>query len=63
MHYKGLIIEELGIKAKPIGDNNKNIIETLMFYDDELHEISCDLVHERLEEHFKLEPEDVFIKV
>jgi len=34
-----------------------------MFYDDELHEISCDLVHERLEEHFKLEPEDVFIKV
>ena len=33
-----------------------------MFYDDELHEISCDLVHERLEEHFKLEPEDVFYK-
>ena len=52
MHYKGLIIEEPGIKAKPIGDNNKNIIETLMFYDDELHEISCDLVHERLEETF-----------
>ena len=63
LHYKGLINEEPGIKAKPIGDSDKDIMETLMFYDDELHEDSCDLVQERLEEHFKLEPEDVFVQV
>jgi len=55
LHYKGLITEEPGIKAKPIGDSDKDIMETLMFYDDELHEDSCDLVQKQLEEHFKLE--------
>ena len=34
LHYKGLITEEPGIKAKPIENSDKNIIETLMFYDD-----------------------------
>ena len=63
LHYKGLITEEPGIKAKPIGDSDKDIMETLMFYDDELHEDSCDLVQKQLEEHFNLEPEDVFIQV
>jgi hypothetical protein len=63
LHYKGLITEEPGIKAKPIGNSDKNIMETLMFYDDELYENSCDLVQERLQEHFQSEPEDVFIQV
>jgi hypothetical protein len=63
LHYKGLINEEPGIKAKPIGDSDKDIMETLMFYDDDLNDDSCDLVQERLEEHFKLEPEDVFVQV
>jgi hypothetical protein len=63
LHYKGLIKEQPGIKAKPIGDNDKDIIETLLFYDDELHEKSCSLVQERLEEHFKLSPDDVHIQV
>jgi len=34
-----------------------------MFYDDELHENSCDLVQERLQEHFQSEPEGIFIQV
>jgi hypothetical protein len=61
--YKGLIAEQPGIKAKPIGDNDKDIIETLMFYDDELHANSCILVQEKLEEHFKLAPDDVHVQV
>ena len=39
LHYKGLIAEQPGIKSKPIGDNDKDIIEMLFFYDDELHKI------------------------
>jgi hypothetical protein len=63
LHYKGLIAEQPGIKAKPIGDNERDIIETLMFYDDELHADSCILVQDRLEEHFKLAPDDVHVQV
>ena len=63
LYYKGLIAEQPGIKAKPIGDNDKDIIETLLFYDDELHENSCLLVQERLEEHFKSAPDDVHVQV
>ena len=64
LHYKGLITEEPGINAKPIGNSDKNIIETLMFYDDELcDEKSCFLVQEQLQEHFKSRPDDVFIQV
>ena len=40
LHYKGLITEEPGIKAKPIGDSDKDIMETLKFDDDELNEES-----------------------
>ena len=63
LHYKGLITEKPGIKAKPIGDMDKDIIETLMFYDDELHADSCILVQESLEEHFKLAPDEVHVQV
>jgi hypothetical protein len=63
LHYKGLITEKPGIKAKPIGDMDKDIIETLMFYDDELHADSCILVQESLEEHFKLAPDEVHLQV
>jgi hypothetical protein len=63
LHYKGLLTEEPGIKAKPVRKEDKDIMETLMFYDDELHENSCDLVQEKLEEHFSSEPEDVHVQV
>ncbi len=63
LHYKGLIAEQSGIKAKPIGDNDNNIIETLMFYDDELHADSCILVQDKLEEHFKSAPDEVHVQV
>ena len=63
LHYKGSIAEQPGIKAKPIGDNDKDLIETLMFYDDELHADSCILVQGKLEEHFKLAPDDVHVQV
>ena len=63
LHYKGLIAEQPGIKAKPIEDNEKDITETLMFYDDELHADSCILVQEKLEEHFKSDPDDVYVQV
>ncbi len=63
LHYKGLITEQPGIKAKPIGDNRKDIMETLMFYDDELHADSCILVKDKLEEHFNLAPDDVHVQV
>ena len=63
LHYKGLIAEQPGIKAKPIMDSDKDIIETLLFYDDELHENSCLLVQERLEEHFKSAQDDVHVQV
>jgi hypothetical protein len=63
LHYKGLIAEQPGIKAKPIGNNDKDIIETLMFYDDDLSEKSCFLVQETLEEHFSSAPDDVHIQV
>jgi len=35
----------------------------LLFYDDELHENSCLLVQERLEEHFKSALDDVHVQV
>ena len=64
LHYKGLITEEPGIKAKPVRNSDKNIIETLMFYDDELcDKKSCFLVQEQLQNHFKSETADVYIQV
>ena len=63
LHYKGLIDEQPGIKAKPIGNTDNGIIETLMFYDDELHADSCILVQGKLEEHFKSAPDDVHVQV
>ena len=63
LYYKGLIAEQPGIKAKPIGDTDKDLIETLMFYDDELHADSCILVQNNLEEHFKLATDDVHVQV
>jgi len=64
LHYKGVITDQSGIKAKPIGNTDKNLMETLLFYDDELcDEKSCFLVQEQLQEHFKSEPEDVHIQV
>ncbi len=64
LHYKGVITDQPGIKAKPIGNTDKNLTETLLFYDDELcDEKSCFLVQKQLQEHFKSEPEDVQIQV
>ena len=64
LHYKGVITDQSGIKAKPIGNTDKNFMETLLFYDDELcDEKSCFLVQEQLQEHYKSEPEDVHIQV
>ena len=58
LHYKGVISEQPGIKAKPIVNSDKEWIETLLFYDDELcDEKSCFLVQEQLQEHFKSEHE------
>ena len=63
LHYKGVISNQPGIKAKPIGSINKNLIETLLFYDDELcDEKSCFLVQDQLQEHFKSDP-NVHIQV
>jgi len=57
LHYKGVISEQPGIKVKPIGNSDKEWIETLLFYDDELcDEKSCFLVEDQLQEHFKSEP-------
>jgi hypothetical protein len=64
LHYKGIISDQPGIKAKPIGNTDKNLMETLLFYDDELcDEKSCFLVQEQLQEHFKSESEDINIQV
>jgi hypothetical protein len=64
LHYKGIIADQPGIKAKSIGSTHKTIIETLLFYDDELcDESSCILVQDQLQEHFKSEHEDVHIQV
>ncbi len=64
LHYKGVITNQSGIEAKPIGNSDKNLTETLLFYDDELcDEKSCFLVQDQLQEHFKSEPEEVHIQV
>ena len=64
LHYKGVITDQSGIEAKPIGNTDKNLMETLLFYDDELcDEKYCFLVQEQLQEHFKSEPEEVHIQV
>ena len=63
LHYKGVITDQSGIEAKPIENTDKNLTETLLFYDDELcDEKSCFLVQEQLQEHYKSEP-DVHIQV
>jgi hypothetical protein len=63
LHYKGVITDQSGIEAKPIVNTDKNLMETVLFYDDELcDEKSCFLVQEQLQEHFKSEP-DVHIQV
>jgi hypothetical protein len=63
LHYKGVITDQSGIEAKPIGNSDKNLMETLLFYDDELcDEKSCFLVQDQLQEHFKSE-ENVHIQV
>jgi hypothetical protein len=64
LHYKGVITDQSGIKAKPIGNTDKSLMETLLFYDDELcDEKSCFLVQEQKQKHFKSGPEDVHIQV
>lgn len=64
LHYKGMITEQPGIKAEPIGNSEKNIMETLLFYDDELcDESSCLLVQEQLEKHFISAKDDVHVQV
>lgn len=64
LHYKGVLADQPGIEAKPVGNTDKNLMETLLFYDDELcDEKSCFLVQEQLQEHYKSEPEDVHIQV
>ena len=64
LHYKGMISDQPGIKAKPIGSTDKNLMETLLFYDDELcDESSCFLIQNQLQEHFKSEHKDVQIQV
>ena len=34
LHYKGVITDQSGIEAKPIENTDKNLTETLLFYDD-----------------------------
>ena len=64
LHFKGLISQEPGIKATPVRSSDKDIIETLLFYDDELcDEKSCFLVQKQLQEHFNSESDDIFIQV
>ncbi len=64
LHYKGIITEQAGIKAKPIGNTDKDIIETLLYYDDELcDEKSCFLVQEKIENHFISAPDEVHIQI
>lgn len=64
LHYKGMIKEQPGIKAEPVGNNSKGLIETLLFYDDELcNEKSCSLIQERLQKHFQSQPDDIHIQV
>jgi hypothetical protein len=64
LHYKGVITDQSGIHAKPIVNTDKNLMETLLFYDDELcDEKSCFLVQEQLQDHFQSESEDVHIQV
>ena len=64
LHYKGIITEQVGIKAKPIGKSDKYISETLLYYDDELcDEKSCLLVQEKIENHFISAPDDVNVQV
>ncbi len=64
LHYKGTITDQPGIKAKPIGSTDKSLMETLLFYDDELcDESSCFLIQDQLQGHFKSEHEDVQIQV
>jgi hypothetical protein len=59
-----MITEQPGIKAKPIGDTDKDIMETLLYYDDELcDEKSCFLIQEKLENHFISAPDDVHVQV
>ena len=64
LHYKGVMTNQPGIKAKPIGNSDNALMKTLLFYDDELcDEKSCFLVQDKLQELFKLEPDDVHIQV
>jgi hypothetical protein len=64
LHFKGVITEQRGIKTIPIGSNDKESIETLLYYDDELcDEKSCFLIEKQLQEHFKSEIEDIHIQV
>ena len=64
LHYKGIITEQPGIKAKPIGNTDKEIIETMLYYDVELcDEKSCFLVQDKIENHFISAPDDVHVQV
>ena len=64
LHYKGVITDQPGIKAEPIGNTDKKIMETLLYYDDELcDEKSCFLIQEQLQKHYKSKHEDVHIQV
>lgn len=64
LHYKGIITEQPGIKAEPVRKKNNCLIETLLFYDDELcNEKSCPIIQEKLQKHFKSVTEDIHIQV
>jgi hypothetical protein len=64
LHYKGIITEQPGIKAEPVGNADKNLAETLLYYDDELcDDKSCPIIQEKLQKHFKSETEDIHIQV
>lgn len=64
LHYKGIIREQPGIKAEPVRNIGNCLVETLLFYDDELcNEKSCPIIQEKLQKHFKSETEDIHIQV
>jgi hypothetical protein len=64
LHYKGTIKEQPGIKVEPVGNPDKNLAETVLYYDDELcDERSCPIIQKKLQKHFSSESDDVHIQV